>query len=469
MQNPSSGWLGVRMRIGFAVRHATIWVCLPWLVACGERVVKDQAAASFVDTSQKAVATTQQFYKDLVSANNAYNSFRWAVDPQCPLLSPGDQLVAPGLNDPEALPLAIERKARARSAVSSACAAYMADSCRHESGGMLSCHPVAGTVTADGFFCPSAAAQTCAPTLTAADWKRVSPYTDNPLNPASNYVSLADSDFDADTASITILTRYLDSLATLTKGQDISSDLSHDADALQAVGQSLKPKSGKSAAAGKSVKSGSAADKSSKSESATDTSSGKAQTTSAASSSGNVGTSLSSLASAVQTTISHGGSEAAIVGVLSKPGVQGQVSDAVEQLAKAVDDQFCTTQPVDALRSALDIRNYLDFGYGPNDLTAREALVNQAIGYKALVEANLHACEKAQQANAADPQGEYHPASPAGVLLMGVKKANDALVKEIVDGELSDAERKQARQISFEQFKSAVEDAVQLVTTLKGL
>jgi hypothetical protein len=134
-----------------------------------------------------------------------------------------------------------------------------------------------------------------------------------------------------------------------------------------------------------------------------------------------------------------------------------------------VDSEFCTTQPVDALSSASDINNYLGFGYGPNDLSARETLVNQAVGYKSLVEANLKACKVAQQANANDPQGPYHPASPSAVLLMGVKRANDALVKEIVDNQLSDAERQKAREISFEQFKAAAEEAINLVTTLKGL
>jgi hypothetical protein len=445
------------MRIGLAVRSAAVLVCLPWLAGCGERVVKEQAAASFVDTSQKAVASTQQFYKDLVSANNAYNNFRWAVDPQCPLLSPGERLVAPGMDDPTALPLAIEHKASARSAVPGACAAYVAESCRRESGGVLTCHPAAGTITANGFFCPSDAAQACAPALTATDWKRVSKYTDNPVNPTFEYVSLAGSDFAADTDSIKILTHYLDSLSALTKDQDISSDLGHDADALQALGLSLKPASGKSHAAAKQG----TADKSS---TGTNT-----QASAAKPSASDLATPLSSLASAVQATVSHGGSASAIAHVLSQPGMQGQVSDAVEQLARAVDGKFCTTQPVDALRSASDIHNYLGFGYGPNDLTSREALVNQAVGYQALVESNLQACRKAQQANASDMQGEYHPASPAGVLLMGIKKANDALVKEIVGGELSEADRKKARQISFEQFESAVEEAVQLVTTLKGV
>jgi hypothetical protein len=435
--------------------------CLPWLVACGEHVVKEQAAASFVDASQKAIASTQQFYKDLVSANNAYNDFRAAVDPQCPLLSPGERLVAPGMDDPTALPLAIEHKAGVRSAVPKACAAYVAESCHRASGATLDCHPVAGTITANGFFCPSEAAQACAPTLTTADWKRVSKYTDNPVDPEFHYVSIASSDFAADTDSIKILTRYLDSLAALTKDQDISADLGHDADALQALGKSLKPASGKSRAAAKPAKSEGTAEKSS--------TGATTQASAATSSSSDLATPLSSLASAVQTTVSHGGSESAIAHVLSQPGIQSQVSDAVEQLARAVDSRFCTTQSVDALRSASDIHTYLRFGYGPNDLASREALVNQAVNDKALVESNHQACDKAQQANASDSQGEYHPASPAGVLLMGIKKANDALVKEIVDGELSEADRKKARQISFEQFESAVEQAVQLVTTLKGV
>jgi hypothetical protein len=449
------------MRTGFAVRSAVMVACLSGLAACGVRVVKEQAAASFVDTSQKAVASTQQFYKDLVSANAAYNSFRWAVDPQCPLLSPGERLAAPGMDDPTALPLAIERRARTRSAMPAACNAYLAESCHRESGAW-NCHPVPGAVTANGFFCPSEAAQACAPALQEADWKRVSPYSDNPVNPAFNYVSLAGSDFAADTASIQILTRYLDSLAALTKQQDISVDLGHDADALNALGLSLKPASGKSAAAAKPVT------KPVKKESTTAKVSKDTQTAMDKSPS-DLAAPLSSLASAVQTTVSDGGSEEAIARVLSQPGMQNRVSAAVEQLARAVDNQFCTTQPVDALRSASDIHNYLGFGYGQNDLASREALVNQALSYKALVESNLQACDKAKQANAADPQGEYHPASPAGVLLIGIKKANDALVKEIVGGELSEADRKKAREISLQEFKSAVEQAVQLVTTLKGL
>jgi hypothetical protein len=467
MQNRAPVDERVRMRNVLVVRSAGVLACLPLLVACGVSVVKEQSTASFVDTSQKAVASTQQFYKDLVSANNAYNSFRWAVDPQCPLLSPGERLTAPGFDDPSALPLAIERlsasRRRARSAVPAACAAYLAESCHREAGGALSCRPVLGTVTANGFFCPSQAAPSCASALSSADWKRVSAFTDNPVEPDFNYVSLAGSDFAADTASIRILTQYLDSLAALTKdqNQDVTSELSSDANALQALGKSLPPAATKSGSAAKSAKSKSGVAKTS---AAT-----KASTSGEPESKSGLAAPLSSLAGGIQTTVSQGGSAAAIAKVLSQPALESQVSDAIEQLAKAADDQFCTTQPVDALRSASDIHNYLEFGYGPNDLAAREALVNQAVSYEALVQSNLEACQKAQQINASSPQGDYHPASPAGVLLMGVKKANDALVKEIVDGELTEAQRKQARQIRFDEFKTAVEDALNLVTSLKGL
>lgn len=442
------------MRIGIAVRHAVVLTCLPWLVACGVQVVKQQAAASFVETSQKAVTSTQQFYKDLVGANNAYNSFRWAADPQCPLLSPGDRLTAPGMDDPTALPLAIERLPAGQ--LPRACAAYVAQACHRESGGAIHCHPAEGMVSANGFFCPSQEAQACAPALKSADWKRVSPYSDNPVNPDSSYVSLASSDFSADTASIQILTHYLDSLSSLGShpDQDITSELGNDAHALQSLQQSLRPASAHKKAAA-------SAKPSNKQEAASD-----AQTPAAKS---DLATPLASLAGGINTTVSQGGSADAIAKLLRQPGLQQQVSDAIEQLAKAVDSEFCTTQPVDALSSASDINNYLGFGYGPNDLSARETLVNQAVGYKSLVEANLKACKVAQQANANDPQGPYHPASPSAVLLMGVKRANDALVKEIVDNQLSDAERQKAREISFEQFKAAAEEAINLVTTLKGL
>jgi hypothetical protein len=457
------------MRIGFAVRSAAWLVCLPLLAACGERVVKEQAAASFVDTSQKALASTNQFYKDLVSANNAYNSFRWAVDPQCPMLSPGERLTAPGIDDPTALPLAIERLPAGRNrALPKACAAYVDESCRHESGGALTCHPLAGAVTARGFFCPSEAAQACAPALSSADWKRVSRYTDNPVIPASQYVSLAESDFSADTTSIHILTQYLDSLAKLASSQseDVATELGNDAHSLQALGSYLKPAARKPATstthgAAKSAKSAGAAGKSSATP--------DAQASTQVPAANAMAAPLSSLADGIQSTISHGGSVEAIRKVLSDPQRQHQVSDAIDQLARAVDDQFCSTQSVDAQRSASDINNYLGFGYGPNDLSVRETLVNQAVNYKALLEANIHACNKAQQANASDTQGEYHPASPSAVLLIGIRKANDALVKEIVNGELSDADRKKAQQINYQEFESAVEDAINLVTSLKGI
>lgn len=451
------------MRIGLAVRSAAWLACLCLLAACGEREVKEQAAASFVETSQKALVSTHQFYKDLVNANNAYNSFRWAVDPQCPLLSPGERLVAPGFDDPTALPLAIEHLPGGNGrSFPRACAAYVAESCHHAQGGAVNCHPASGTVAASGFFCPSQAAQACAPTLSSADWKRVSRYTDNPLNPASNYASLADSDFVADTASIRILTQYLDSLAALTHDpdHDAATELGNDAHDLQSLGRSLKPAVSKLHGASAPAKSEAETGKSATADDAQ---------SSAQSGAGDLATPLAALAAGIQSTVSRGGSLASISKVLSDPQRQRAVSDAIVQLARGVDDKFCSTQPVDAMRSASDINNYLGFGYGPNDLSARETLVNQAVGYKALVEADIRTCQKAQQANAANPQGDYHPASPSAVLLLGIKRANDALVREIVNGELSDAERKKARQISLEEFKSAVEDAVDLVTSLKSL
>ncbi|MBE1159859.1 hypothetical protein [Dyella acidiphila] len=443
------------MRIGFAVRSAAGLLCVPLLVACGVRVVKEQAAASFVDTGQKALTSTRQFYQDLVNANGSYNSFRWAVDPQCPLLSPGERLTAPGLDDPTALPLAIERLPSGRPP--RACSAYVAETCRHDAGG-LRCHPAAGTVTANGFFCPSDAAQACAPALATADWKRVSRYSDNPLNPSSSYVSLADSDFSADTASIQILTKYLDSLAALARNpdQDLSTALGGDADALQALTQHLHPAA--------THKTATATAKTS-SASSTAATSGATE----AKTKGDLAAPLASLAGGIKNTISQGGSASAIAKVLRQPGMQDQVNAAIEQLARAVDSKFCTTQPVDALRSAADINSYLGFGYGPNDLPAREALVKQSIGYKSLVESNLKACEDAQQATAADPYGTYHPASPAAILLLGVKRANDALVKEIVNGELSDAQRKQALKISFDEFAAAAEQVASLATSLQEL
>ncbi|MBM7131828.1 hypothetical protein [Dyella mobilis] len=412
-------------------------------------MVKEQAAASFVDTSRQAIASTQQFYQDLVSANDAYNDFRWAVDAQCPVLSPGEQRTAPGIDDPTALPLAIEQlpSGRAR-ALPAACQAYAAQSCRHESAGALRCHPLAGTVAANGFFCPSQAAQRCAAALTMQDWKRVSPYTDNPLKPDFQYISLASSDFAADTESIRILTRYLDSLAALTghPGQDVAPELGEEAKRLQTLGESLKSKP-------KSVKVKAADADHDQASSGTTGGSGLAAP-------------LSSLAGGIQSVIAQGGSTPAVTRMLSQPQLQSQVSDAIGQLARAVDEKFCTTQPVDALRSAADIKNYLSFGYGPNDLAAREALVKQAVSYQALVESNLGACRRVQQANAS---GDYRPASPAATLLIGIKQANDALVKQIVDGQLTDAQQKKARQISLDEFKAAVQDAVDLATALKGL
>lgn len=462
MQNRDSADKGKRMRIGLAVRGAAWLACACLLTACGERVVKEEATASFVETSQKALVSTHQFYKDLVNANNAYNGFRWAVDPQCPLLSPGEQLTAPGLDDPTALPLAIEHLPAGKGrSFPRTCGAYVAESCRHTQGGEVNCHPVAGTVAAGGFFCPSQAAQACAPALSSADWKRVSPYTDNPLHPDVSYVSLSESSFVADTASIRILTQYLDSLAALAHDQDhdIAAELGSDANDLQALGRSLKPALDKLHGASKSTKGEGDAG---------NANSADAQSATKAESS-DLATPLASLATSIQSTVSRGGSLAAITKALSDPQQQHQVSDAITQLARAVDDKFCSTQPADAMRSASDINNYLGFGYGPNDLPARETLVSQAVGYKALVEANIKTCKKAQQANAADPQGDYHPASPSAVLLMGVKHANDALVREIVNGELSEAERKKAWQINLEEFKSAVQDAVDLVTSLKSL
>lgn len=448
------------MRIGFAIRGTAWLACLCLLAACGERVVKEQAAASFVETSQKALVSTHQFYKDLVNANNAYNGFRWAVDPQCPLLSPGEQLTAPGLDDPTALPLAIERLSAIKGrSFPHACAAYIAESCHHAQGGEVNCHPAAGTVAASGFFCPSQAARACAPALSSADWKRVSPYTDNPLHPDFSYISLSESAFVADAASIRILTQYLDSLAALAHDQDhdIATELGNDANDLQTLGRSLKPALDKLHGTSKSAKgdTGNAGAADAQSDTKTESS--------------DLATPLASLAASIQSTVSRGGSLAAITKALSDPQQQHQMSDAITQLARALDDKFCSTQPADAMRSASDINNYLGFGYGPNDLSAREALVNQAVGYKALVEANIRTCKKAQQANVADPQGDYHPASPSAVLLMGVKRANDALVREIVNGELSEAERKKAWQINLEEFKAAVQDAVDLVTSLKSI
>jgi hypothetical protein len=446
------------MRMGFGVHHLAMWSCLLLLSGCGERVVKQQAAASFVDTSQKAVDATRQFYKDLVDANTAYNSFRWAVDPQCPLLSPGERLTAPGMDDPTALPLAIERLPLGAS-LPHMCAAYVAEACRRESGGAIHCHPSAGSVTANGFFCPSQAAQACASALSVADWKRVSPYTDNPVNPDFQYVSLAASDFSADTASIQILAKYLDSLSALTKepDQDIASDLDQDAGNLQALGGSLQ-----------SMRSAKASAKHGAGASASAAAASEQPSPANASAKDDPAASLSSLADGIRNTVSAGGSVSAIAKVLRQSQQENQVSGAIEQLARAVDSRFCTTQPIHALQSASDIHAYLGFGYGPNDLAAREALVNQTITYQSLVSANLKACEDAQQANDADPQGMYHPASPSAILLMGVKRANDALVDEIVNGHLSEADRRKARQISFEQFESAVEKAVTLVTGLKG-
>jgi hypothetical protein len=448
MQNRHSVQKGRRMRSGFAVRVGGSLACLLLLAACGTRVVKEQAAASFVDASRKAVASTQQFYQDLVSANAAYNGFRWAVDAQCPLLSPGEQRTAPGIDDPTALPLAIERLPATRTrSLPAACAAYAAESCQHGAAGTWRCHPAAGTVTASGFFCPSQAAQICATALTLVDWKRVSPYTDNPIRPDFHYVSLASSDFAADIDSIQILTRYLDSLAALTESadQDVTTDFGEEAKSLQALGKASKPAKLKAADAS------------------------HAQTSAGATGSSDLSKPLSSMADGIHTLIAQGGSEPAVMKMLSQPQLENQVSDAIVQLARAVDEKFCSTQPVDALRSATDIHNYLGFGYGPNDLAAREALVKQAVGYQALVASNRSACHRTELANASIGQGEYRPVSPAAILLMGIKRANDALIHEIVDGKLTDAQRKKARQISMDEFKAAAQDAVDLVTALKSL
>jgi hypothetical protein len=448
--------------MGFVLRSLVMLCGLPLLVACGERVVKEQAATSFVTASQKAVDSTQQFYKDLVDANTAYNSFRWAVDAQCPLLSPGERTTAPGMDDPTALPLAIERLPHAGQALPRACAAYVAEACHRESNGAFHCHPATGTVTANGFFCPSSAAQACAQALSDSDWKRVSPYTDNPVNASFQYVSLAAGDFAADTASIQILVKYLDSLSSLTKNpdQDISAELSHDAGDLQALGHSLQ------AAFVSHNKASSAGNKKSVSAASVVESVQPATSATAAPSPDEP---FSSLADSIQATIHDGGSLSAIAKVLGNAGTQDQVSDAIEQLAKAVDSRFCTTQPVDAAQSASDIHAYLGFGYGPDDLAAREALVKQAMAYQTLVTSNIQACKAAQQANAGDAHGAYHPASPSAVLLMGVKRANDALIKEIVNGQLSDADRRKAREINVDEFESAMEQAITVVTSLKGL
>ncbi|QRN54800.1 hypothetical protein [Dyella caseinilytica] len=282
------------------------------------------------------------------------------------------------------------------------------------------------------------------------------------MNTNFQYVSLAAGDFSADTASIQILAKYLDSLSALTKNpdQDITSDLHQDANNLQAVRNSVQ-----SAFALRAAKS------SVKKTVGTSASAAAASEQPLAGSADKSGLDapLSSLAEGIQTTISDGGSLSAIAKLLRQSQQENRVSDGIEQLARAVDSRFCTTQPIDAQSSASDIHAYLGFGYGPDELAAREALVNQAIVYQSLVAANLKACDDAQQANAADPHGAYHPASPAAVLLMGVKRANDALIEEIVNGQLSEADRRKAREISFEEFESAAEKVVNMVVGLKGL
>lgn len=423
------------------------------LNGCGTAEVKMEATASFADTSQKTVDSTKQFYKDILTADQSVQSFRSTVDPQCPVLAAGDDREAPGFVDPTALPLIMELKSKAQGkskTLTAACRSYAAQACRPDTSGGLDCHPMVGTVVANGFFCPSHAAVDCAKTLTRDDIDRVSEYLHTIVGPQI-FLSRTDADFAADLQGADVLTHYLDSLARLAKAPD--STVSTDIKSYAGTFDELK---GDVDAAHKAASTSTAS-----------TSTTAKKVTGSASALEGIVAPLSNLADVIEKAATHSRSAGQIAEQLQNDRSQQAVSTAILNLAKATDSNYCSVYIDEALQNAGLIDNYLHFGFGPNDLAGRQALVDRLRDYKATFKTGQHKCDGLTQTSGND--STYHAVSPAGILLMQIKKSNDELLAIVVDGKLSPAQREAATKKTFEAYKTAMQALAKLIGAYKSL
>ncbi|HEY9132586.1 MAG TPA: hypothetical protein VIM98_12585 [Dyella sp.] len=423
------------------------------LSGCGTAEVKMEATASFADTSQKTVDNARQFYKDIVTADQSVQSFRSTVDPQCPVLAPGDDREAPGFVDPTALPMLMELESKLPGkthALTAACRAYAAQACRADKSGGLDCHPIVGTVVANGFFCPSDAAVDCAKTLKRDDIDRVSKYLHTIVD-RQIFLSRTDADFAAALQGVDILTHYLDSLAKLAKSPDntVSADIKSYADTFN----DLK---GDVDAAHKTTGT-----------TAASTPTAATRNTNSASALGGLVAPLSQLAEIIDKAVTDARSAGQIAEQLQNTGSQQAVSNAILNLAKATDSNYCSVYANEALQNAGLIDDYLRFGFGPNDLSGRQALVDRLRDYESTFKTVQHKCAALSQARNGD--AAYRPVSPAGAMLMQIRKSNDELLAVVVDDKLSSAQREAATKKTFETYKSAIQALAKLIATSKAL
>lgn len=439
--------------MGSAMDKSTIAGRLPVLCVaillggCGIADVKIEAAGSFAASSQQAVAQTRQFYQGMVDADRQFQSLRWTLDPQCPLLEPGEDRDAPGFDDPTALPLVIEAMpdrrggSHASGGIPPACDTYADETCRRTASGKLNCHPVLGTVVANGFFCPSAAARQCVKSLTADDLRRVSFYTHTLISQQS-FLSRTTADFKADLRGVETLTDYLDSLAKLATvpTANVGAAIKSYADDFETLHDIVNASQGVT---------------------------GNSPTVSAL---GSMISPLASLADQVQGAVARTHAVSTITDKLRDGMLRDSLNTAILRLAKAADANFCSVYSNSALQNEGFAETYLGFGFGPNDLASRRSLVNNLLAYRATLKTTVAQCaRKANGKVAAGSDADYTAISPTGTVLLQIRKANNELLQTVANDRLTPAQRTEAVNRTLVSFKSALQSLTAILLAAAAL